>query len=40
MEPDRTSEDSDVAYETHYCSVVEEMKLITLTAIRKHYANL
>lgn len=29
MEPDRTSEDSDVAYETHYCSVAEAMKLIT-----------
>jgi len=29
MEPDRTSEDSDVAYETHFCSVAEAMKLIT-----------
>jgi len=29
MEPDRTSEDSDIAYETHYCSVAEAMKLIT-----------
>jgi hypothetical protein len=29
MEPDRTSDDSESAYETHYCSVAEAMKLIT-----------
>jgi len=29
MEPDHTSEDSDTAYDTHYCSVAEAMKLIT-----------
>jgi hypothetical protein len=29
MEPDRTSDDSEGAYETHYCSVAEAMKLIT-----------
>jgi hypothetical protein len=29
MKPDHTSEDSDIAYETHYCSVAEAMKLIT-----------
>jgi hypothetical protein len=29
MEPDRTSGVSEGAYETHYCSVAEAMKLIT-----------
>jgi hypothetical protein len=29
MEPDHVSEDSETAYETHYCSVAEAMKLIT-----------
>src|SRR5215469_5881055 len=29
MEPDHTSEDSDTAFATHYCSVAEAMKLIT-----------
>ena len=29
MEPDHISEDSYIAYETHYCSVAEAMKLIT-----------
>jgi len=42
MEPDRTSEDSDVAFETHYCSVAEAMKLIThpFDGVRKDYASL
>ena len=29
MEPDHVSDDSDTAYDTHYCSVAEAMKLIT-----------
>jgi hypothetical protein len=29
MEPDHISEDSDTAYEAHYCNVAEAMKLIT-----------
>ena len=29
MEPDHASEDSDAAYDVHYCSVAEAMKLIT-----------
>jgi hypothetical protein len=29
MEPDHISEDSDTAYEAHYCSVAEAMKLYT-----------
>jgi len=29
MEPDRTSKDSDIVYETHYGSVAEAIKLIT-----------
>ena len=29
MEPDHASEDSDTAYDVHYCSVAEAMKLIT-----------
>jgi len=29
MEPDHVSENSDIAYLTHYCSVTEAMKLIT-----------
>ena len=29
MEPDRSSEDSDAAYDTHHCSVAEAMKLLT-----------
>jgi hypothetical protein len=29
MEPDHVSEDSETAYDTHYCSVAEAMKLIT-----------
>jgi hypothetical protein len=29
MEPDRSSEDSDAAYDTHHCSVAAAMKLIT-----------
>jgi hypothetical protein len=29
MEPDHISEDSDIAYDVHYCSVAEPMKLNT-----------
>jgi len=29
MDPDDISEDSDTAYEAHYCSVAVAMKLIT-----------
>jgi hypothetical protein len=29
MEPDRSSEDSETAYDTHHCSIAEAMKLIT-----------
>ncbi|GFG38539.1 hypothetical protein Cfor_00438 [Coptotermes formosanus] len=29
MAPDHVSEDSDTAYDTHYCSMAEAMKLIT-----------
>ena len=29
MEPDHVSDDSDTAYDTHYCSIAEAMKLIT-----------
>ena len=29
MEPDHINEDSVPAYDTHYCSVAEAMKLIT-----------
>jgi len=29
MEPDRSSEDSETAYDTHHCNIAEAMKLIT-----------
>jgi hypothetical protein len=29
MEPDRSSEDSETAYDTHQCSVADAVKLIT-----------
>jgi hypothetical protein len=41
MELDRNSDYSEIAYETHYCSVVEAMKLTThpFDGDKKNYAN-